>query len=202
VAASIPERCKSLDAIQKKLPSLKRKVKEVHSFLNDAVSFLNTHPGIGADPREKYASEFESFAVTFSEWIRVLDDLRNALRERAVSQVIQESYRREVVAFQQLEVAKREEQARVERAKREELAKAEQAKREEESRLAKFAAIEQEKLAVEVEVIPTQPVPTAVVMPVRCSQPVTYHPQACPQPCVCRPVQPCRVRLFPLFRRG
>jgi len=202
VAASIPERCKSLDAIQKKLPSLKRKVKEVHSFLNDAVSFLNTHPGIGADPREKYASEFESFAVTFSEWIRVLDDLRNALRERAVSQAIQESYRREVTAFQKLEVAKREEQARVERAKREELAKAEQAKREEESRLAKFAAIEQEKLAVEVEVIPTQSVPTAVVMPVRCSQPVTYHLQACPQPCVCRPVQPCRVRLFPLFRRG
>jgi len=225
VAASIPERCKSLDAIQKKLPSLKRKVKEVHSFLNDVVSFLNTHPGIGADPREKYSAEFESFAVTFSEWIRVLDDLRSALRERAVSKVIQESYRREVVAFEKLEVVKREEQTRVERAKQEEIAKAEQAKRDEESRLAKLAAIEEEKLALKrertakAEVISSPPVPTSVVMTVRYSEPVTYYSQSCPQPvrysqpvtycshpcpqpCVCQPVQPCRVRLFALFRRG
>ena len=202
VAASIPKRCRSLDAIQKKLPALKRKVKEVHSFLNDAVAFLNTHPGIGADPREKYSSEFESFAVTFSEWIRVLDDLRSALRERAVSKVIQESYRREVVARETLEVARREGHARIERAE------VEQAKREDESRSAKRATVEPEKFTPEREGsaktggILTPPVPNSVVIPVPCSQPVGYYSHPCPQPCVYPTVRPGRVRLVPLFRHG
>jgi hypothetical protein len=215
VAASIPEHCKSLDAIQKKLPALKRKVKEVNLFLTDAVSFLNSHPGLGTDPREKYAPDFESFAVTFTEWLRVLDDLRSTLRERAVSKVIRESYRQEVDAFQKLEAVEREEQARIERARQDEVAKAEQAKRDEESRLAKLVSLEQEKLALERERLAKErgelaqererlakaetnpPVPNATVMP------VTYTPAMfVRQPCVCPTARPCRVRLFPLFRRG
>lgn len=222
VAASIPERCKALDAVQKKLPSLRRKVKEVNAFLNDAVSFLNSHPSINAEARDKYSAEFSSFAVTFSEWIRTLDELRSALRERAVSKVIQESYRQEVVAFQKLELAKREEQARLERAKQEEIAKAEQAKRDEEMRLAKLAEIEQEKLTLErerlakerdelarererlakAEPATTPSAPNAVVVPAGYQQRVVYYAQPCPQPCSCQPVRCCRMRLFPLFRRG
>lgn len=222
VATSIPERCKSLDAIQKKLPSLKRKVKETNAFLNDAVSFLNSHPSIDAEAREKYSANFESFAVAFSEWIRTLDELRSALRERAVSKVIQESYRQEVVAFQKLEAAKREEQARIERAKQEELAKAEQAKRDEEIRLSKLAAIEQEKLNLErerlakereelalererlakAEPAPSPPSSSPVVASPGFQQPVVYYSQPCTQRCYCQTVRPCRGRLFPLFRRG
>jgi uncharacterized protein YukE len=192
IAASIPQRVKALDAVQKKLPSLKKKVREVDSFLNDAVAFLNSHPGIGANPREQYAAEFESFAVTFSEWIRVLDELRQALRERAVSNVIQESYRQEVVAFQKLEMAKAEEEARV----------------------AKLAALEHEKLVLERERLSNEQAELSRERERLAQREVT--PPAFPtpgppalgdppmtswaQPCSFQTVSPCRPRLFPLLR--
>jgi chromosome segregation ATPase len=228
VAKSIPERSKTLEAVQKKLPALKRKVKEVNSFLSDTLAFLNTHPGIGADPRDRYSAEFESFAVTFTDWIRVLDELRAALREKAVSKVIQNAFRQEMVALRTLEAAKREEIARLERDKQEASAKAEQAKRDEEARLAKLAEAEQQQklerervtqVSVRPEPGPIQvatsqvqfnqiPMPHSVVYrgpyvaPGCNCQPVTYIVSPCPQPVTYPVSRPCRVRLFPLFNRG
>ncbi|MFO0936212.1 MAG: hypothetical protein U0798_06830 [Gemmataceae bacterium] len=214
IAASIPQRVKALDAVQKKLPSLKKKVREVNSFLNDAVAFLNSHPGVGSDPRDRYTGEFESFAVTFSEWIRTLDELRQALRENAVSKVIQDGFKKDVLAQQKLEEVKREEFIRVERVKAEELAKAEQAKRDEQDRLAKLA-VEQERLAKERDALAEErsrlakiaetPVPNPTSGPAptvtTSCQPVSYCATPCSQPVACSPCQPGRFRLLPLFRR-
>ncbi len=198
VAKSIPERTKTLDAVQKKLPSLNRKVREVNAFLTDTIAFLNTHPGIGAEPRDRYSAELESFAVTFTEWIRVLDELRSALREKAVSKMIQESYRKEVVALQTLEAAKQQEQARIERERQDAIAKAEQVKREEQVRVAKRAEVEPQTRERVASVVPPAPV---VAHTIGC-QPVAYWVTPCPPPVTYQVPRPCQFRLFPLFRRG
>ena len=100
VAQMLPARALALTMVRAKLPTFYRKVLEVNTFLTDTVAFLNAHPGTGPEQRKRYANEFESFAVVFSEWIRVLDELRGALRERAVSTTIRESYRDELVAIE------------------------------------------------------------------------------------------------------
>lgn len=151
VAAAMPERCKALDGVRKKLPGLKRKVSEVNAFLGDTAAFLHSHPTVGVEQRERYAGEFASFAVTFSEWLRTLDELRAALRERAVSKTIQVSHRNEVAERQRVERTNREEAARLERARLEALAKAEQAQKDEQERQAKLAEEERTRLARERE---------------------------------------------------
>jgi chromosome segregation ATPase len=213
-AKSIPGHAKKIEAVLKKLPSLKRKVTEVNQFLKDAVAFLNTHPVTGADPRDRYSAEFESFAVTFSEWIRVLDELRSALRGNAVSKVIRDGFEKEQLAFKKIEDAKREE-----------IARAEQLKRDEETRLARIQEDERRKATEERERIaiaeatekapanalpvveseskhsPSQGNPPPVVVST-----MECQPMACPVTCgrrlvTCVRPQPCRIRLFPLFRR-
>jgi uncharacterized protein YukE len=215
-AASIPKRCKAIDAAQKKIPFLKRKTKEINDFLTDTVDFLNTHPGVPSERRDRFSTEFESFAVTFTEWIRVLDELRNALREKAISKVIQESYRKEVHARQKLEEAKREEQVRQAREK-DELAKAEQAKRDEQRKLMDERARlvkEREQLALERDhlvkaephreqdkpLVSSQP-PSAVASTPVVMISTNYLQSTCPPPATCQYSRPCRIRLFPLFRR-
>jgi hypothetical protein len=189
VAKSLPERVKALDGVRKSLPALNRKVAEVNAFLGDAVAFLTTHPGIGADARERYVAEFESFAVTVSEWLRVLDDLRAALRSKAVSKAIRESYQREVLVAAQIEATKRAEQERADRLRQDELARAEQA------RQARLAAEEDERIARErerrTEAAAVTPVPATVVPPAPvASWPVTVRYQ----PVIyCGPSRPQRV---------
>lgn len=112
IAKSIPERMAALQTFQTILPKLKGKVGEANSFLDDAAMFLSSHPGIGSDPRERYAAQFESFAATFSEWLRTLDDLRNVLRSGALSRNIQESCRKERLALKRLEEERIEEARR------------------------------------------------------------------------------------------
>ncbi|MFO0847106.1 MAG: hypothetical protein U0871_00915 [Gemmataceae bacterium] len=129
VAAALPARCRAVDAVRKKLPALKRKVAEVTAFLDDAAAFLASHPAVGGGPGARYAGEFRSFAVTVSEWLRTLDELRAALRAGAVSKAIQASVRAEVA-----------ERARLDRAER---ATAEASKRAELARLAALANAEQ-----------------------------------------------------------
>lgn len=151
VAQAMPERCKALDGVRKKLPALKRKVTEVNAFLGDAAAFLATHPAVGQERRERYAGEFASFAVTVSEWLRTLDELRAALRERAVSTAIREAYRKDVEERQKAEQAKREAAARLELARLESLAQAERAVQEERVRQAKLAEEERTRVARERE---------------------------------------------------
>ncbi len=211
VAKSLPERVQALDGVRKSLPALNRKVAEVNAFLGDAVAFLTTYPGIGADARERYAAEFESFAVSVSEWLRVLDDLRAALRSKAVSKVIRESYQREVLVAAKIESAKREEQGRAERLRQDELARAEQTRREEQTRL---AAEEGERLACERErraeaaMVAAKPLVASSPAPVT-HWPVVYrYPPAVscvpagPQRVVYRPACPCPVQVvYPVVRR-
>lgn len=146
IAASIPERIKTLEAFQRKLPKLKVKVREANAFMDDVVLFLSSHPGVGTDSRERYVSHFETFAVTFSEWIATLDEIRKSLREHAVSKAIQDGYRKDVAEWQKVELAKRDEQFRREQAEREEAARL--ARVAEEQRL---IAAERERLAAERE---------------------------------------------------
>ena len=94
-AGAVPERCRELDLLQAKIPRLKQKVAELNAFLADALQFMAAHPGLGSDPRDQVSAEFEAFAVEFTAWLGVLDELRTALRERAVSKGIQESRRKD-----------------------------------------------------------------------------------------------------------
>ena len=145
IAKTIPERIQALEAFQKTLPKWKLKVREANAFLDDTVLFLSSHPGIGADPRERYAAQFESFVLTFSDLIRTLEEFREVLRARAVSKAIQEGHRKEALAKEKLEAARTEdvakaERLRVEAIERQTLAnrdaeQREQAKRDEAERL-------------------------------------------------------------------
>ncbi len=145
IAKTIPERILALEAFQKTLPKWKLKVREANAFLDDTVLFLSSHPGIGADPRERYSAQFESFVLTFSELIRTLEEFREVLRARAISKVIQEGNRKEALAKEKIEAARKDEIARTERLHVEEIErhalaqreaeKREQAKRDETERL-------------------------------------------------------------------
>ncbi len=83
IGITIPERTKSLQGFQKTLPKMKGKVREANAFLEDVVLYLSSHPGIGTDPRDEYASQVELFVNTFSELLRTLDEFRIAFREQA-----------------------------------------------------------------------------------------------------------------------
>lgn len=142
IARTIPERIRTLQAFQKQLPSLRNKARESQAFLDDVILYLSSHPGIGSNPSEDYSSQFESFAVTFSDWLRTLEELRNSLRAQAVSKVIQASYQQEQIAKAEVE-AKRLEMARAEEEKRLQLEREEQAKVAEAARLAELAKQEE-----------------------------------------------------------
>ncbi len=145
IAKTIPERIAALEAFQKTLPKWTLKVREANAFLDDTVLFLSSHPGIGADPRERYSAQFESFVLTFSELIRTLEEFREVLRAKAISKVIQEGNRKEALVKEKIEAARKDkiartERLRVEAVERQVLAKREaeqreQAKREETERL-------------------------------------------------------------------
>lgn len=98
VAKSVPDRQAALREFQAKLPPLRAKAKEAAQFLDDAAQFLATHPATGPDQRARYAGEFESFAVTFSEWLRTLDEVRTKLRGQAISQAVRDAHQKEVDA--------------------------------------------------------------------------------------------------------
>ena len=144
IAKTIPERISALEAFQKTLPKWKLKVREANAFLDDTVLFLSSHPGIGADPRERYSAQFESFVLTFSDLIRTLEEFREVLRARAISKVIREGHRKEALAKEKLEAARKEDVAKAERLRVEaierqalaqrEAEQLEQAKREEAER--------------------------------------------------------------------
>ena len=110
------------------------KVHEANAFLDDTVLFLSSHPGIGADPRERYSAQFESFVLTFSELIRTLEEFREVLRAKAISKVIQEGMRKEALAKERIEAAKKEEVAKAERLRIEEIERQALAQREAEKR--------------------------------------------------------------------
>lgn len=115
IAKTIPERMKSLQTFQKSLPKLKLKIRESSAFLDDVVSFLSSHPGLGADSRERYTSQFETFMSTFSELVRTLEEFRSTFRETAFSKAVQDAVRKEVLAREKAEAARREEVARAEK---------------------------------------------------------------------------------------
>jgi hypothetical protein len=142
IARTIPERLRTLQAFQKQLPALRSKARESQAFLDDVILYLSSHPGIGSNPSDDYSSQFESFAVTFSDWLRTLEELRNSLRSQAVSKVIQASYQQEQIAKAEVE-AKRLEMARAEVEKRLQLEREEQAKVAEAARLAELAKQEE-----------------------------------------------------------
>ena len=151
VAQSIPERQKSLQAFQKQLPQLRQKAREAQAFLDDVILYLASHPGIGSDPRTQYSEHFESFAVTFSDWLRTLEELRSGLRARAISKTIQESFRHEQLAKEKLEEAKRLELARLEQQRQAERARQEQATVAEQERAKQVELARQARIAHEQE---------------------------------------------------
>ena len=114
IAKSIPERMKSLQAFQKSLPKLKLKIREASAFLDDVASFLSSHPGLGSDGRERYGSQFETFMTTFSELVRTLEDFRSTFRDMAFSKVIRDAARKDALAREKVEAARREDVARLE----------------------------------------------------------------------------------------
>lgn len=204
VAASMPERCRTLDAFQKKLPALGRKVKEVNAFLDDATAYLSTHPGVGTDLKERYSPEFASLAVTFTDWLRLLDELRTALREGAISAAIQDAHRREVAVLKQAEEARQNALARAEREKQAELGRTERANRDEPAKRSsepERAADPRVATATPGTAVPTVCQPPviyyspAVCPPPPCPQPVIYYPAACPQPVVYYQPPVCRGRV-------
>ena len=134
IAKTIPERIAALEAFQKTLPKWKIKVREANAFLDDTVLFLSSHPGIGADPRERYSAQFESFVSTFSDLIRTLEEFREVLRSRAISKVIQEGNRKEALAKEKIEAARKEGVAKAERLRVDEIEQYALAKREAEQR--------------------------------------------------------------------
>jgi hypothetical protein len=136
IAKEVPDRVKSIQAFRDALPKLKAKVREANAFLDDVILFLSSHPGAGADPRERYSAQFEAFVSTFSELIRTLDEFRGVFRERAISKVIQDGNRKEALAQRKLEEARREELARAEENERTRVAAAE---RTEGIKLARFS---------------------------------------------------------------
>ncbi len=153
IARTIPERLRTLQAFQRQLPALRRKARESQMFLDDVILYLSSHPGIGSNPTDDYSSQFESFAVTFSDWLRTLEELRDSLRSQAVSKVIQSSYWQELVAkaedeAKKLELARLENEKRLER-EREEQAKAAKLAREVEQKkqteIARVAQLQREK---------------------------------------------------------
>ncbi len=178
IAVSIPKRQKAIREFEAQVPRLKAKAQETTLFLDDAILFLSSHPQIGRDPRSRYSEEFESFAVTFSEWLRVLDDLRNQLREQAVSQVIQSSYRKEVqVRFEQ-EEAKLLEAQRIAQEKERVEAQA-QAKVKEEARQKEEAKAREQQSKLAVKPVPTVQAVTSNHVHYShtvISQPVYYSP--------------------------
>ena len=154
IAKTIPQRTLALEAFQKTLPKWKLKVREANAFLDDTVLFLSSHPGIGADPRERYSAQFESFVLTFSELVRTLEEFREVLRGKAISKVIQEGNRKETMAKEKIEAVRKEEVAKAERlrveeveqqalsqceAERRELAKREEAEHSERKKLERAA---------------------------------------------------------------
>jgi septal ring factor EnvC (AmiA/AmiB activator) len=119
------------------------------------VIYLNSHPGIGNDPREKYSEQFESFVLTFSELLRTLNEFRSSFREQAISKVIQDGHRADVLAKQKLEQAQRDELAKQERLKQEEAERQAKAKRDKEAKLHEEARREEarrQELAMQDEV--------------------------------------------------
>ena len=134
IAKTIPERISALEAFQKTLPKWKLKVREANAFLDDTVLFLSSHPGIGADPRERYSAQFESFVLTFSDLIRTLEEFREILRARAISKVIREGHRKDALAKEKLEAARKEDIAKAERLRVEEIERQALAQREAEQR--------------------------------------------------------------------
>ncbi len=182
IAISIPKRQKAIREFEAHIPRLKTKAQEATQFLDDAILFLSSHPQIGRDPRSRYSEEFETFAVTFSEWLRVLDELRNRLREQAVSQVIQSSYRKEVQVRFEHEEAKRLEAERLTGMK--ERAEA-QAKVEQEARKTEVAKAQEPQLMQAAYRVPTVPVVT--------SSPVFYSHTVITQPVYCPPCYPIRI---------
>ena len=165
IARTIPERLRTLQAFQKQLPDLRRKARESMAFLDDVILYLSSHPGIGSNPTGDYSSQFESFAVTFSDWLRTLEELRNSLRAQAVSKVIQTSYQEEQLAkaedeAKKIELARLQEEARLEQVRQEqakaaELAREEERKRQEEARIASLQR-EKEQLAKDREELAKQ----------------------------------------------
>jgi hypothetical protein len=215
-AKLIPARNRALQEFAKTLPQWRGKVREAVAFLDDTVLYLDGHPRAGAGSAKRYTEALESFAVTFSEWLRTLEAFREAFREQAVSASIQEAYRKDVVVREAAGAARRDEIARAERAKREEA-----------ERLAKASEVPPAPPATAKPVPPPEP-PTVFTAgvpveapqgePVPVAQPVVYTcyqsapppaavcPPACPvvmcPPVVCcsAPV-PCRGRVFQLFPR-
>ena len=135
IGKTIPVRTKSIQDFQSTLPKLKSKVREATAFLDDLVLYLNSHPGIGTDPRERYATQFETFVSTFSELLRTLEEFRKTFRDQAISKAIQDGIKRDALAKQKLEEAQREELAKQERLKQAEKERQASAKREQEAKL-------------------------------------------------------------------
>ena len=135
IGKSIPERSQTLKDFATTLPKLKVKVREANAFLDDVVIYLSSHPGIGNDPRKKYSEQFESFVLTFSELLRTLNEFRSTFREQAISKVIQDGHRADMLAKQNLEQAQRDELAKQERLKHEETERQANAKRDQEAKL-------------------------------------------------------------------
>ena len=149
IGKTIPERTKSLQEFQKTLPKLKGKVREANAFLEDVVLYLTSHPGIGTDPREEYASQVELFVNTFSELLRTLDDFRSTFREQAVSKAIQVGIKSEALAKAKLEDAERDALTKREQAKQveaERLAQAQRQKEIKEQEQARRAEAERQRL--------------------------------------------------------